>query len=126
LPEQYRLTLSHGRPVAQDNRFRGVQIQRGIPRRGPLWFRKMDRNGDGDVSPAEWLGTMEQFRALGLGGDGPIDAHDAENAERELGQTKRGAPGTKKEKGGGDPPACPRPRPPGQSIAPPRPGLERP
>jgi Ca2+-binding EF-hand superfamily protein len=84
LPEQYRLTLSHGRPVAQDTPFSPTQIQRGIPRRGPLWFRKMDRNGDGDVSPAEWLGTMEQFRALDLDGDGLIDAREAEIADRKL------------------------------------------
>src|SRR5436309_1952106 len=31
-------------------------------RAGPLWFRKMDRNHDGDVSRREFLGTSEQFQ----------------------------------------------------------------
>ena len=29
--------------------------------RGPEWFRRMDRNQDGDVSPREFLGTAQQF-----------------------------------------------------------------
>ena len=48
---------------------------------GPLWFRKMDRNGDGDVSPREFLGTAEQFRRLDLDGDGLISVEEAEKAD---------------------------------------------
>src|SRR5262249_36254124 len=29
------------------------------PGRGPIWFQKMDRNRDGDVSRKEWLGSEE-------------------------------------------------------------------
>ena len=46
--------------------------------RGPLWFRKMDRNGDGDVSRKEWLGTPEQFDAIDTDRDGLISADEAE------------------------------------------------
>jgi hypothetical protein len=49
-------------------------------RAGPVWFRKMDRNGDGDVSPREWLGTMEDFHRLDADGDGLISADEAERA----------------------------------------------
>jgi Ca2+-binding EF-hand superfamily protein len=49
---------------------------------GPLWFRKMDRNHDGDLSPREMLGTPEQFRALDADGDGLIDVDEAEKADR--------------------------------------------
>jgi Ca2+-binding EF-hand superfamily protein len=52
--------------------------------RGPLWFRKMDRNADGDVSQTEFLGTMEQFRRLDADGDGLIDANEADRADQGL------------------------------------------
>ncbi len=49
---------------------------------GPIWFRKMDRNRDGDVSPAEFLGTPDDFRRLDTDGDGLISAEEAEKAEK--------------------------------------------
>src|SRR5204863_4929891 len=48
---------------------------------GPLWFRKMDRNGDGDVSRREFLGPPEVFKKLDLDGDGLISREEAEKAE---------------------------------------------
>jgi hypothetical protein len=48
------------------------------PARGPLWFRKMDRNGDGDVSPREFLGSRDDFRRIDTDGDGLISAEEAE------------------------------------------------
>jgi Ca2+-binding EF-hand superfamily protein len=46
--------------------------------RGPLWFQKMDRNRDGDVSRKEFLGTDEQFKAIDTDGDGLISVEEAE------------------------------------------------
>ena len=47
---------------------------------GPLWFRKMDRNNDGDLSPQEFVGPAEAFKKLDTDGDGLIDREEAEAA----------------------------------------------
>jgi Ca2+-binding EF-hand superfamily protein len=86
IPRQYSLTVRQG--TVDDRRFRSVVRVRG-PRgqpvansgRGPAWFRKMDRNGDGDVSPREWLGSIEDFRKIDTNGDGLISADEAEKAD---------------------------------------------
>jgi Ca2+-binding EF-hand superfamily protein len=44
---------------------------------GPRWFRKMDRNRDGDVSRREFIGTDEQFKAIDTDGDGLISLEEA-------------------------------------------------
>ncbi len=46
---------------------------------GPQWFRRMDRNQDGDLSPREFLGTREQFDQLDADGDLLIDADEAQS-----------------------------------------------
>ena len=71
LPRQLRCVVSRGRPSGG----------RTPPTRGPAWFRAMDRNGDGDVSRREFLGSDEEFRRLDADGDGLISAEEAERAE---------------------------------------------
>lgn len=50
--------------------------------KGPLWFRKFDRNGDGEVSAGEFPGAREQFNRLDADRDGYITAVEAEAADR--------------------------------------------
>ena len=52
------------------------------PNRGPAWFRKMDRNKDGDVSRREFLGTPEEFKKIDTDGDGLISAAEADAYEK--------------------------------------------
>lgn len=47
----------------------------------PLWFQKMDRNHDGDVSLREFLGPLERFREIDADGDGLISVEEAARFE---------------------------------------------
>ncbi len=40
-------------------------------------FIRMDRNGDGDLTLREWLGTKEQFQNLDKNSDGFIEQAEA-------------------------------------------------
>jgi Ca2+-binding EF-hand superfamily protein len=79
IPHQYRLVIGRAEPAS------GLPVPRpratNRPSRrttgGPLWFRKMDRNQDGDVSRREFLGTRNGFNNLDLNGDGLIDLAEA-------------------------------------------------
>jgi Ca2+-binding EF-hand superfamily protein len=51
-------------------------------RRGPDWFRAMDRNGDGDVSKREFTGTREVFAELDTDKDGLLSPDEAEKAKK--------------------------------------------
>jgi Ca2+-binding EF-hand superfamily protein len=52
------------------------------PARGPLWFRMMDRNGDGYVSRREFLGSKEEFDRIDTNHDGLISPEEAEAATK--------------------------------------------
>jgi Ca2+-binding EF-hand superfamily protein len=51
------------------------------PKAGPLWFRMMDRNGDGFVSRREFLGSRELFEKIDADGDGLISVEEAIKAD---------------------------------------------
>jgi Ca2+-binding EF-hand superfamily protein len=64
---------------ARINGFDNGPTDKGV---GPLWFRKMDTNHDGDLSRREFLGSDEDFKKLDADGDGLISAKEAEAAEK--------------------------------------------
>lgn len=50
----------------------------------PLWFQKMDRNQDGDISPREFVAGDEAFRKIDTDGDGLISREEARRFEERL------------------------------------------
>jgi Ca2+-binding EF-hand superfamily protein len=84
IPRQFELTVSQGlprglrAPVVVNRTLLTRPAAARTPARGPLWFRKMDLNLDGDVSPREFLGTQEEFRRIDTDGDGLISVEEAE------------------------------------------------
>jgi hypothetical protein len=99
IPRQFELTISQGLLKSGPGQFAAGGFSPGMPfgvrpvapKRGPVWFQKMDRNGDGDVSPREWLGSMEDFKRIDTDGDGLISADEAARYDAEM--RKQGKPG---------------------------------
>ncbi len=91
VPRSYRANFRRGpvpsapnlgnRVVFVASGFAGRGPTQAAPARGPVWFRKMDRNRDGDVSRREFLGTDEEFRKIDTDGDGLISLDEAEKAD---------------------------------------------
>lgn len=50
---------------------------------GSKWFLALDKNGDGSISPREFVGTPEQFRTIDADGDGLISPEEAKKATPE-------------------------------------------
>jgi Ca2+-binding EF-hand superfamily protein len=77
IPRVHQLIVSRGSlgqsaiPARSNGATRGSSA-------GPLWFRKMDRNHDGDVSRREFLGSDEDFKRIDTDGDGLISVEEAE------------------------------------------------
>jgi Ca2+-binding EF-hand superfamily protein len=93
LPRQFQVSVGQGAanpfgrqavvPAIPGGR-RVVDRPVATTKAGPLWFRMMDRNGDGDVSRREWLGTREEFDRIDKDGDGLISVEEAIAAEKEF------------------------------------------
>jgi Ca2+-binding EF-hand superfamily protein len=90
VPRRYKGSFDLGSSVSGNTGARAfaVRLVGEIPRpapplaKGPLWFRKMDRNRDGDVSPREWLGTEQEFKKIDTDNDGLISLDEAERYDK--------------------------------------------
>lgn len=83
VPQLYQLVFDRGTPKTPGTNgpnqpasfaMRGMNV---AGNGGPGWFHKMDRNGDGDVSRNEFVGTPGQFEQLDADGNGLVDAEEA-------------------------------------------------
>jgi Ca2+-binding EF-hand superfamily protein len=80
-----------------DARFQNPNQAVPAPQKGPLWFRKMDRNGDGDISRSEFLGTKAEFDAIDTDHDDLISLEEAEAFDKKM-REKDAKPEDKKDK----------------------------
>ena len=85
LESRFRLTFSFGRNQSFTPNANPMN-QPLTPRlrsqaNGATWYRRMDRNLDGDITWREFLGSREQFRALDLNSDEMIDVTEASATE---------------------------------------------
>ncbi len=79
------LTLARGMErysVNQSQQYQ--QNQQNLPDKGPLWFRKMDRNADGDLSRMEYLGARAEFDTIDTDHDELISLTEAEAYDKKL------------------------------------------
>jgi Ca2+-binding EF-hand superfamily protein len=102
IPRSYQLNFRKGPAndqfngrvfaVAVNGRMTGGRPPAPARARGPLWFRKMDRNRDGDVSRREFLGSDELFRKIDTDGDGLISVEEAERYDELMRKKKESRP----------------------------------
>jgi Ca2+-binding EF-hand superfamily protein len=87
IPHHYEMAIGRGQiaavgaPAIAVARMNSAPASRAEPA-GPSWFRKMDRNSDGDISRREFLGPRADFERLDGDHDGLINAEEAAKPQK--------------------------------------------
>jgi Ca2+-binding EF-hand superfamily protein len=81
VPRHLRVALCAGAPGRAGDDEAPSRPRPAAKAAGPRWFRRMDVNGDGDISRREWLGSEEDFRRIDTDGDGLISVEEALKAD---------------------------------------------
>jgi Ca2+-binding EF-hand superfamily protein len=88
IPYHFQVNIARGGLVGLTGEIMAAPVARSMAAgreagnaAGPVWFQKMDRNHDGDVSRREFLGPRDVFDRLDRDTDGLIDADEARAAE---------------------------------------------
>lgn len=81
IPLQYQMIASQGSLQALGQMTLSPGNGRRAQNGGPIWFRKMDRNNDGEISRREFLGDLDLFDRLDLNGDGALELNEAMQAK---------------------------------------------
>lgn len=81
-----RLAMQLSRNTAASAQAAGTRARKDDDERtertvaGPAWFKKLDRNRDGDLSRREFVGPADVFDRIDADGDGLVSAAEAEAA----------------------------------------------
>jgi Ca2+-binding EF-hand superfamily protein len=86
IPHHYQLTIGRGQVTGVGMSTAASQGRMASPAAatsaaGPSWFKRMDRNKDGDISPREFLGPKPAFERLDRDRDGLIGPEEADAAK---------------------------------------------
>jgi Ca2+-binding EF-hand superfamily protein len=93
IPHHYEMSIGRGQitgvgmPAIAALRSMSAPAARAAPD-GPSWFRKMDRNSDGDISRREFLGPRADFERLDVDHDGLINAEEASKPKTKTASAK--------------------------------------
>lgn len=79
LPGTLALGLVRGDPQQMDMLFSIPVARPAPPENAPRWFLRMDRNRDGVIARAEFLGETPQFDSLDVNQDGFLAANEVES-----------------------------------------------
>lgn len=88
IPQLYQITFGPGKPQIPGVQFPGQSVTMpagpsasASGATGPVWFGKLDRNSDGELSRREFPGSRTEYQALDRNSDGRVTAGEAEFAQ---------------------------------------------